>query len=546
MILGGQFRRMSGTNYKFKKFSRKERRYILSMLENSFSTYKSEDTAYAEMKKYINRWIRLGEILHPGEYKNVYPNTFAAFSMIRNNAKYIKTFNSWINDFREAGFVTNIIDAYSTRPGEFARNIDWVLRKHPDSTEQILEAFENIIDNVSIKLIYELIEYYHKRNDDMFFNNRQVNLKGRRSIVNIKSLYPINETTRLRVLDILLASLKNRFKTKDRLDEYIYCVDKRLENISLPRNMRSMNISLGQQSRGTRIPINASDDVLRIYVRWIDPRGVYDLDLSTYMFDKDFNHTHHMTWNGSCKLYDNNHDLFGVFSGDVRHRVGNSAEYMDISISKAKDAGVRYVIGVVNDFDGSGFNDKEAWCGIMNRTTFGTPGETTWAPETVGLGFSLSSKCTNCLMSIVDLEEMTMIVVDEDLGGKPCTTPMLIRTLSKILKRYSKTPYLNALNLIEMNLKCRGAASINKYDEGQIKLQQEFLKEWNSHKRAEVKKQLDTLKFTLCTDLSDDDRHNITSEFKCLLCVYTCMNNINVISYDDISSDYTKLFEWMF
>lgn len=54
------------TNTKFKKFKRAERRLLLGLL--NAASNRTED-----MLRFKNRWIRLGEILHPSEYKNRYP-----------------------------------------------------------------------------------------------------------------------------------------------------------------------------------------------------------------------------------------------------------------------------------------------------------------------------------------------------------------------------------------------------------------------------------------------------------------------------------------
>lgn len=538
--------RMTTINYKFKKFSRKDRRHILSMIEYALSTYSTEDDAYGEMKAYLNRWIRLGEILHPGEYKNRYPNTFAAFSMIRDNAKYIKTFNGLINDYKQAGCcIAEIIDEYSKRPGEFARNIDCLIRKTPENSLQIIESFSKVVDKVSIKLIYELIEYYHKRNDNIFLENRFVYLKGRRAPIRIKSLEPLDESTRQEILSVLESSLKHRFSLKGNLSGFTYYIDERLKNIMLPKNMRSMNISLGQQARGTRIPIDAKNDILRLYLRWLDPKGCYDLDLSTYTYDENFNFKWNMSWRGSQKIYSDNGGLVAIFSGDVRHHVGNSAEYIDISIAAAKESGIRYIAGVANDYDGHGFKNKCSWCGVMSREHFGTPGETTWAPETIDLGFSINSECTNCVMTVIDLEKMEMIIVDEDFNGIPMPCAEASDVISLILKRSIAPHHLNALNVIQMNLESRNAI-VKVCDKETICSQKDFIKQWNKTDKQLVETKISEIEYCLLSDLTYEDQIRYNNELSNFNNICKSLDKIKIISYDDISSDYTKLFEWMF
>ncbi len=42
------------------------------------------------------RWVRLGEILHPGEYKNQFPKSFEAFNKIRNEK--VKSWFALVNE----------------------------------------------------------------------------------------------------------------------------------------------------------------------------------------------------------------------------------------------------------------------------------------------------------------------------------------------------------------------------------------------------------------------------------------------------------------
>ena len=82
------------TNTKFRSFRRKERRLLLELLQNCGAI--EED-----MLRYKNRWIRVGERLHPSEYSEVqFGKVITAFNKLRNGIK-IETF---------AGKVTKAIE----------------------------------------------------------------------------------------------------------------------------------------------------------------------------------------------------------------------------------------------------------------------------------------------------------------------------------------------------------------------------------------------------------------------------------------------------
>ena len=101
---------------KIKRFNRAQRREILSMLETIGLNAE-------EMKKYEKRWVRIGEILHPGDFAQRFPRVFAAFQKLRNEK--IRTWNSRVD---MAPSLESKLDLLAQRPGEFARRLGALLR----------------------------------------------------------------------------------------------------------------------------------------------------------------------------------------------------------------------------------------------------------------------------------------------------------------------------------------------------------------------------------------------------------------------------------
>ena len=520
--------------YNFAKFSRGQRRDILEMMEYVLE-HNRWDNVLADMKKYMGRWIRLGERLHPGEYAKKYPKTNEAFVMLRNSGQYIATYGGKVQALRDAGDVTNLVALYSTRPGEFARNIDNLLRNYPDSTGEVLLAFAKVLPEVSIKMLYELLDHFNVRNDVVGLTDRYVTVKGSREPYKLEDLKKMDENTLADLMSTLTLELYDRFQAKGSLDGETYIIDKRLEDIALPKNMRSMNIAPGQLARGSKLKFETSTGLIRCYCRWVDKFGMYDLDLATQMYDENFKFKTSISWNTYYKQGD-----WAVFSGDVRHRRGNCAEYIDIDINKALANGVRYVVATVNDFDGGGFTKKDAWGGIMERSQMGTPGEKTWAPDTIATGFRLTSACTNIVMTVIDLEEKVMYVVDEDVAGIPVASTSRDR-LGSVAKRYvTEKRFFNALGLISSNISARKGVTLF-IDHEKIEDKKAEIEE-NKKKYADLITQYKTA-FETATEA---EKAVIESTLPAIESMYETLCNTKFITYDDIASDYTKLFEWMF
>ena len=181
----------------------------------------------------------------------------------------------------------------------------------------------------------------------------------------------------------------------------------------------------------------------------------------------------------------------------------------------------------------------------MSREHFGTPGETTWTPETIDLGFSINSECTNCVMTVIDLEKMEMIIVDEDFNGIPMPCTEASDVISLILKRSIAPHHLNALNVIQMNLESRNAI-VKVCDKETICSQKDFIKQWNKTDKQLVETKISEIEYCLLSDLTYEDQIRYNNELSKFNNICKSLDKIKIISYDDISSDYTKLFEWMF
>lgn len=524
------------SSYNFRKFNRAERKYLLQKIEDIFVSTKNKDNVLVEMKTRLNKWIRLAEILHPGEYKSKYPETFDAFLKLRNSAKYIETFNKKVDNCREKKDLQSLLYLLSTRPGEFARNLDWVLRKNIKNVDIVLDAFNKVLPDVSMKLLYELIDHFAERNNKI--NSRIVYIKGSRKPVTIKRSIAIDDSIIEQVLLLLKNALINKFKEKESLSKKIYILDENLANITLPRNMRSMNNTDGLLPRGSRIPIKTTTGKIRLYCRWFDEHGHYDLDLSAVLYKDTPTQKHNISWNTNYFLYipdsDGNNQRACNFSGDVRHRQGACAEYIDLDLELLKTSGYKYIVACVNDFDAGGFDVKDVYGGVMEIDKVSETNCLTWAPENVTTGFKLTNKCTNVIMTVIDIENNCMYVVDEDRTGIPVSS--YDNSCFELIQRYVlPNKKLTVLDVIAMNTHSRGAI-VSWMDHGK-------LLEKKQEKERVLEKYTKELNVYIVQSVRSVE---LEIEQKRLESAIENLNNIVFVTYDDIAASYTNSFEWMF
>ncbi|HHF0555162.1 TerD family protein [Vibrio parahaemolyticus] len=323
-------------------------------------------------------------------------------------------------DLKERGEAfTGLVSLLSSRPGEFARNIDLMLRigdsLGDDYTEIVINALEkSVVHELKISQLFQLRTY---------FNSRVVN-EGYRYFIpkgNRAKLFYLEEDKRdslsqsnaNKVSLCLLAEINKRLSQKESLGT-VY-IDPALKNIVLPLSMRSMASSLSLYPRGSRIPLEKDADILRMFMYW---KGEVDFDLSAKALDESWNTMKDIGywtyWN--CEPADTysdwNQDEWARFSGDIQDAPLGAAECIDINIKKCSDMGIRYVVMFVNIFSGGKFEDYNAFVGVMERKD-AKVGEL-FEPSSVSQKLDLVGESKGCVPLILDVLDMSYFVCDMD------------------------------------------------------------------------------------------------------------------------------------
>jgi len=416
--------------FKFKKFTRKERKYLLGLLEQT-------NCDAREMVLRDQRWIRLGEILHPGEYASRFPKAAAAFNKIRNEK--VKSWYGILDDsFKRS--LEDGLKVLAQRPGEFSRRIDWLIRTNPKDLDLILGYFNEAVKTTSNKVLFEVYGHFEGRLEPN--NNRSVMVKGARKRTELPSLPAIKPEIVETIHSKLFESLRDKFSTLEPLGN---CwIDEELKKIPLPTNMRSMNFTTKPILRGQRTPLdNPNAKVIRPFIHWFDKTGNEDLDLSvTFVGDST-----------NVLSFSNMKHGNSVHSGDVRHRQGACAEYIDIDIADAKSRGAKYAIIDVRNYNGRSLKSVESMFGIMEREF--PESNKTWLPETMVNAQLLESESSNTLIAIIDLYTKEYIMLDIDSDGAVTARGDVKNTL-KMIEQYAKPPKVSVYDLVLLHVEGRG------------------------------------------------------------------------------------------
>lgn len=386
-------------NTRFKISTRHAKR-LLSLLEGL-------ENCAEDMLRHRERWLRLGEVLHPGSAKNRarFPLTATDFDLLRRAPQTISTFNGEVEVAVRGRMIDErVLRLLSTRPGEFLRRLDALLRFSADP-KAVIETFERIAPKMTTRALLGIIPYLISRKRQgrprVFFP------KG------VASKVQIVEDNRLPIADAVLnearavaqVTLLNRFNELPEMGK-VY-IDPALMGVVVPFNRRGDASTLVPVSKGSRYPIGEGK-VVRLFTHWIGD-GI-DVDLSTRMFGEDMSDRGHIGWTnlGATGF---------AHSGDIQSAPNGAAEFVDIDldIARRNKDGIRYIAVSIISFRGQTFDTFPCFAGFMTRDALKSGQR--FEPASVRLKFDVSAKAAQHMPLILDVKTGEIIYTDLVVGG---------------------------------------------------------------------------------------------------------------------------------
>lgn len=455
------------------RLSNKQRRWIMAMLEVKTRENGKVGQAFLDsledLKKHRNKWLALFNHIHADSKRfrtPMYENAQRVVEILRFHEKKIQTWNSKVENETISAYKYNLL---RQKPGEFARQlnrlllgcvVDGVIRGE-GYVNQVIYNFESIAHKISNKVLFELYTYFEGRREDQ--KQRTVFIKGARKPVELEPLEKLPKEIVDKVQAVILNAVKSKFAAWPQMGKVI--IDERLKNIPLPTNMRSVSETDTPVVRGTRMPINVGHTkVVRFYVHWKDASGHEDLDLSATFLG--MGQKAHVAWDQNYNLVMQNACTgkvmpsmhVAVHSGDVRHRKGDCAEYIDIDIKNARRCGFRYVLVDVRNFNYGSMKSVSPAFGYMEREH--PEANTTWVPSTVAASWRLQSEAIACLAVMIDLDTMEYIPLDIDSNSITATGDA--DAILTAMQMYMEPPKLSVHDLVVWHVAARGGEAVTE------------------------------------------------------------------------------------
>jgi hypothetical protein len=360
----------------------------MDMLENSNNLIEDVSERPYFFKKFIKK-------LHPGDYKNKFPNVKKAYHLLYNDKTV--SYNAKLESLISSGD-KRALDVASQRPGVFVRKLHELYGIYGDNVVKPLSA---IVDKLSNHQLLKLKSYIET------VNNRKTLMyppKGNWGRVQLDE----NNKSKFILKDKLAIQTIINNKLSERLLDTYQCgfnVDNKLKQVKLPTNDQE----IGDYGRGTEFDIPDNINFIRTSSYWNSSKNSF-VDNTWNFFDENFKEVGVCCWN--VNKGERKGITYSVFSGDATNKkTGKAAQLVDLYFKEMEDAGVRYAVWNILSYNNILFSDfNELHAGLQ----FGgnANGGALFEPSRIALSFELKGKSLTKVIAYLDIKKRKLVFMD--------------------------------------------------------------------------------------------------------------------------------------
>lgn len=461
-------------NTRYVSFSRPIRKWMMDTLECIPGAIEED------MLKYRERWIRIGERIHPRSFPaDEYERVIDAFNLLRNNEQAIVPFGSKVERAFNDKKYDILVDLLMKKPGYFARELHHMFKVFPHKHYDIAISFASVAHNVSTPVLLQVKAYYDNK---QYLNDTGIYFpKGNTQRIYVKvgnDTFEIAEEIRNLVVIACTHGLMSQYRDKyaDMYNEEkkVY-IQPELANYLIPNTMRSAGKALRCVPRGSRVSLGDAE-YIRSMIHWKNSvtNQPLDMDLSVAFLNSN------LELMDTIAYYELRNE-YSVHSGDFTNAPDGACEFIDINIDRARQSGVKYAVLAVHSFSQEFFRDvPECFVGYMkltedeyqtdyNRRT----SQSVYHVDKVDMKMDISNDGQYVLVCAFDLESHEMIWCD--IAGDcerqvyiPNNVESTKHVLSFIMYSILYSKRATMYELAKMTAKAKGYTFVDNMDDADV------------------------------------------------------------------------------
>lgn len=405
------------TNVKFKNFKRSERRFLLSMLENSKNLLEDVSARPAVFKKLL-------KALHPGDY------SFAKVSEVYNklyNHEYTTFQSLVVKNTKEKN--VDALEMLKSRPGEFFRQFHHMYSVYG---ARAVDAFVDIVPALSNLQLIKMSRYLETINDR---KKLMFAPKGNWSVVKVEDNNKVHfvEKYKIAVLNAINDELITRLAVQ--VPEGV-ALDEKTKEIKLQTNDQE----LASYGRGTSFDIPENVKFIRSASYWaIKSQGYVWFDNSWNFFDENWKSQDTCCWSSYTAANGG-----AVFSGDptnTKDIEGRACQMIDLYLDKLQEQGIRYAVWNILAYSRVPFEDAD----VLATLQYGENPEEgkLYEPSRAQMVFPLQGAYLSKYVAYIDVQKRKLVYVDANLYGNVQSAERNGPVLESVMPAYLE--YLDSL-----------------------------------------------------------------------------------------------------
>ena len=405
------------SNTKFRKFSRKERRFLLGLLDKTSNL--GEDLA---RRKEV--WKRLFKGLHPSDYPQ-FENVIRQYNDLYNNN--LRTFNSLIEKCIQARN-KDAIFLLQSRAGEYARRLFKIVEVFgQDGVDGFLSVLKKL-KTVQLLIILKQVETINSRTFRTFApKGNWSRLQVVENKIHLDASYQSQLTNLIR--EEIAGRVQDKYKT-------VY-LSEEADWVKLQTN----DSDLTPYGRGTVFPVPENIKFVRSASYWKNKTyGNNWFDNGWNFFDEGWNPCGACCWTSETFM-----NKSAVFAGDPtnsKDSEGRACQVIDLYLDKLEQRGVRYAVWNVLCYSGIKFSEANEVFAALQWGEEAAKGKIFEASR-VQLAFPLTGDCLTKYIAYIDIKERKLIYIDANLKGNVNSAERNESTLSEVMPAYVE--YLDTL-----------------------------------------------------------------------------------------------------